>query len=109
MEQQRGIALDSLNELSRDSQLSSLVMLFDSCHSGDSLERKLVEQTFTAFTEQQDYYLIAACRAFEQAYAKKSDSHCIFTGALLKGRSSKGPFPWWNCCARNWSRQSLCR
>lgn len=86
-EARRAVPLDSLNDLIQQSRLSSLVMLFDSCHSGDFLERSLIEKTFTAFSTHKDYYLITACRGFEQAYAKKSEQHSIFTGALLVGLS----------------------
>lgn len=86
-EARRAVPLDSLNDLIQQSQLSSLVMLFDSCHSGDFLERSLVEKTFTAFSTRKDYYLITACRGFEQAYAEKREEHSIFTGALLAGLS----------------------
>lgn len=72
-EARRAVPLDSLNDLIQESQLSSLVMLFDSCHSGDFLERSLVEKTFTAFSTHKDYYLITACRGFEQAYAIKRE------------------------------------
>ncbi|PSB24045.1 caspase family protein [Stenomitos frigidus] len=87
IEARRAVPLDSLNDLIQESQLSSLVMLFDSCHSGDFLERSLVEKTFTAFSTHKDYYLITACRGFEQAYAIKREQHSIFTGALLGGLS----------------------
>jgi uncharacterized caspase-like protein len=87
IEARRAVPLDSLNDLIQESQLSSLVMLFDSCHSGDFLERSLVEKTFTTFSTHKDYYLITACRGFEQAYAIKREQHSIFTGALLAGLS----------------------
>jgi site-specific recombinase XerD len=87
IEARRAVPLDSLNDLIQESQLSSLVKLFDSCHSGDFLERSLVEKTFTAFSTHKDYYLITACRGFEQAYAIKREQHSIFTGALLAGLS----------------------
>ncbi|MEB3357615.1 MAG: caspase family protein [Synechococcales bacterium] len=87
VEQQRGIAIASLNQLIQKSELSSLVVLLDCCHSGDFLERQVVEQSFTAFRGRQDYYLITACRGFEQAYAKKQEQHSIFNGALLEGLS----------------------
>ncbi|HEY9604950.1 MAG TPA: caspase family protein [Allocoleopsis sp.] len=89
IEQRRAIALDSLNTLIRNSDLSSLVVLLDCCHSGYFLERNLVEQTLTAFMSRKDYYLIAACRGFEQAWAKKSQEHSVFTGALLGGLASE--------------------
>ncbi|MCC5665909.1 caspase family protein [Nostoc sp. CHAB 5784] len=85
VEQKYGIPLDSLNDLIRDSQLSSLVMLLDCCHSGDFLERQLIERTLNAFSSQKDYYLITACRGFERAGVIKSEEYSIFTGAVVKG------------------------
>ena len=82
-----GISLNGLNQLIRQSDLSNLVVIFDSCHSGEFLERGLVENALTVFRSRQDYYLITACRRFEQAWAKKSEQHSVFTGALLAGLS----------------------
>jgi WD40 repeat protein len=87
IEQTGGINLLSLNNLIRNSELSSLVVLLDCCHSGEFLERNLIEKSLTAFSSQRDYYFIAACRGFQQAYAKKSEQHSIFTTALLAGLS----------------------
>ncbi len=84
-----GIALSSLNQLIQKSDVSSLVMLLDCCHSGYFLESLLVQQTLTAFSTQRDYYLIAACRGFETAKVLVWEAHAIFTGALLKGLASE--------------------
>ncbi|QSJ15844.1 caspase family protein [Nostoc sp. UHCC 0702] len=89
VEQKYCIPLDSLNELIRDSQLSSLVMLLDCCHSGYFLERQLIERTLTAFSSQKDYYLITACRGFERAGVIKSEEYSIFTGAVIQGLASE--------------------
>ncbi|MEH2231654.1 MAG: caspase family protein [Nostoc sp.] len=85
IEQKYGIPLDSLNDLIQDSQLSSLVMLLDCCHSGYFLERELIERSLNAFSSQKDYYLITACRGFERAGVIKSEEYSIFTGAVVKG------------------------
>ncbi|MDZ7969568.1 MAG: caspase family protein [Nostoc sp. DedSLP03] len=85
VEQKYGIPLDSLNDLIQESQLSSLVMLLDCCHSGYFLERQLIERTLNAFSSQKDYYLITACRGFERAGLIKSEEYSIFTGAVVKG------------------------
>ncbi|MEG4327588.1 nSTAND1 domain-containing NTPase, partial [Microcoleus sp. herbarium5] len=84
-----GIDLSSLNRLIKKSDLSSLVMLLDCCHSGYFLESQLVQQTLTAFSTQKDYYLITACRSFETVKALAGETHAIFTGALLKGLASE--------------------
>lgn len=82
----RGISLDSLNQLIEESNLSSLVVLLDCCHAGYALERNLVKQTFTAFSTQKDYYLIAACRGFEKAYEGDSTAdYSIFTKSVIDG------------------------
>ncbi|MEH2113802.1 caspase family protein [Nostoc sp.] len=52
--QESGISLDSLNKLIRDSQLSSLVVLLDCCHSGYFLERQLIQNTLNAFSSQKN-------------------------------------------------------
>jgi WD40 repeat protein/energy-coupling factor transporter ATP-binding protein EcfA2 len=80
-----GISLASLNELIQQSDLSSLVILLDCCHSGYFLESQLVQRTMTAFSTQKDYYLIAACRTFETAKSFKGEPNSYFTGAVLKG------------------------
>jgi WD40 repeat protein/energy-coupling factor transporter ATP-binding protein EcfA2 len=85
--QKYGIALESLNKLIAKSDLSSLVMLLDCCHSGYFLERNLIQQTLTAFSAQKDYYLITACRTYEKSKSFAGEPHSIFTGALLKGLS----------------------
>ncbi len=85
--EKHGIALDSLNALIREADLSSLIVLLDCCHSGYFLERNLVEQTLTAFSSRKDYYLITACRSFEKAY--ESQQYSAFTEALLKGLSQE--------------------
>ena len=81
--QQNAISFASLNSLIQGANLSSLVMLIDACHSGDFIEQAAVEQSFSAFSTKQDHLLLTACRDFESAFAKKSDDHSLFTGAVL--------------------------
>ncbi|MBE9138949.1 caspase family protein [Nodosilinea sp. LEGE 07088] len=82
--QQRAISFSSLNDLVKRSQLSNLLMLIDACHSGDLIERELVENGFSEFKNKKDYHLITACRNFEEAKAKRSEKHSVFTGAVLE-------------------------
>ncbi len=86
IEVSRGIPLSELNDLICQSHLTNLVVLLDCCHSGYFLERHLVER-LTAFSASKDYYFITACGSFEETRAKKSESHSVFTGALLKALS----------------------
>jgi type II secretory pathway predicted ATPase ExeA len=87
--QKCGINFSGLNELIKKSDLSSLVVLLDCCHSGELLERSSIEKTLTAFISKRDYCYITASRNFQEAYAKKSEQHSIFTTALLNGLSDK--------------------
>lgn len=84
IEVQDGIPFDDLNHLITQSDLSSLVVLLDCCHSGNLIERNLIQQSFGISLEK-DYYLIAACRGYQEGKALKSEEHSIFTGALLRG------------------------
>ncbi|MEP1080057.1 hypothetical protein NDI52_32345 [Leptolyngbya sp. PL-A3] len=79
-----GYSFESFNELVQDSKVSSLVVLLDCCHSGALLS--LAKHSLTAFNAiDKDYFLIVACRSFEEAAAYKRQPHSIFTGALLDG------------------------
>jgi WD40 repeat protein/energy-coupling factor transporter ATP-binding protein EcfA2 len=89
VEQKYGISIESLNRLIGKSDLSSLVMLLDCCHSGYFLERNLIQQTLTTFSAQKDYYLITASRSYEHAYSFEGEPHAIFTGAVLKGLAAE--------------------
>ena len=87
---ENGIALDDLSGLIGETKLSNLVVLLDCCHSETLLEesqgflqRVIVNQAFAEL--KQDYFLVSACRKFEEAYAMKSESYSIFTGAMLRG------------------------
>ena len=76
---ENGIALDDLSGLIGEAKLSNLVVLLDCCHSETLLEesqgflqRAIVSQAFAEL--KQDYFLVSACRKFEEAYAMKSES-----------------------------------
>ncbi|OCR02631.1 hypothetical protein BCD67_15690 [Oscillatoriales cyanobacterium USR001] len=84
MEVYGGIPFDALNHLISQSELSSLVVLLDCCHSGDFIERNLIAESLGVSLEK-DYHLIAACRGFQKGKALKSEAHSVFTGALLRG------------------------
>jgi Caspase domain/Pentapeptide repeats (8 copies) len=83
--QQDGIPLASLGALLEQGNFSSLVMLLDACHSGLLLERGEIEQGLAVFSRKRDYFLITACRGFEQAAAIGDQPHSLFTGAVLHG------------------------
>ncbi|NEZ54584.1 NB-ARC domain-containing protein [Adonisia turfae] len=81
--QTKAISFSDLNDLICDSDLSSLVMFIDACHSGELIESELVERSFAELNSEQDYYLITSCRGHESAWAKKREDHSVFTGAVL--------------------------
>jgi hypothetical protein len=85
VEQSKALPFSGLNKLIQGADLSNLVMLLDTCHSGDFIERAVVEQSFTAFGAKPDYFLLTACRGSEQSWAKRSEAHSVFTGAVLAG------------------------
>jgi len=80
------ILFDDLNDLISKSELSSLVVLLDCCHSGNFIERNLIEHSF-GISLKKNYYLIAGCRGFQEAKALRSEAHSVFTGAVLKSLS----------------------
>ena len=86
IEVQSAILFDDLNDLISKSELSSLVVLLDCCHSGNFIERNLITNSFGSSLEK-DYYLIAACRGFQKGKARRSEAHSVFTGAVLKSLS----------------------
>lgn len=82
------IHINDLNDLIRESDLSSLVLLLDCCHAGFMVENKdLMQSTKIAVGHKHNYCLIAACRDFEKA--REGEIHGIFTEAILKGLSPK--------------------
>ena len=87
--QRRGLSFTRLNGLIGRAQLSSLVVLLDCCHGGLFVEDGLVKRSFQASPDQ-NFCWIAACRSFQQAYARGSESHSLFTGALLAGLRAGG-------------------
>jgi signal transduction histidine kinase len=80
--QRKALSFSYLNGLIRDARLSSLVVLLDCCHGGLFVEDGLVQRSFQASPDQ-NFCWIAACRSFQQAYARGSEPHSFFTGALL--------------------------
>lgn len=91
VDQRNGLDLDDFEWLIRKSDLSSLVVLLDCCHSGFFLERRLVEgaNLVNTFISKKDYYLITACRSLETAKTVRSQEHSVFSGFLIKGLSEQ--------------------
>jgi uncharacterized protein YjbI with pentapeptide repeats len=87
--QRKALSFSYLNGLIREARLSSLVVLLDCCHGGLFVEDMLVTQSFQASLDR-NFCWIAACRSFQQAYARTSEPHSFFTGALLAGLAAAG-------------------
>jgi hypothetical protein len=79
------IAFDEFNDLIRESQLASLVVLLDCCYAGSFLENSFLRSSFPVFNSKQDYCLITASREFERA--REDVEGGIFTQAVLRGLS----------------------
>ncbi|MEO0759988.1 MAG: caspase family protein, partial [Cyanobacteria bacterium J06648_16] len=78
----RALSFKRLNKLIAKAELSSLVMLLDCCHGGYFLKKRLVRSELGVFQER-SYCLMAACGAFERAYAEWDEPHSLFTGAVV--------------------------
>ncbi len=83
----RGLSFRALNGLIAKAELSSLVMLLDCCHSGSFVEKAQAKENLGAL-EQADYFLVTACRSFEQAYAMRAAEHSVFSTAVLEALRS---------------------
>ncbi|OUC14681.1 MAG: hypothetical protein B0A82_10115 [Alkalinema sp. CACIAM 70d] len=81
--QRKGLSFSRLNGLIHRARLSSLVVLLDCCHGGLFVEDGLVKRSLKAEADQ-NFCWIAACRSFQQSYARRSEAHSLFTGALLE-------------------------
>ncbi|MGB3768471.1 MAG: caspase family protein [Phormidesmis sp.] len=77
----RGFSFQALNKLIAKAELSSLVLLLDCCHSGSFIESARARETLGALDTH--YFLVAACRSFEQAAAMKAAENSIFSAAVL--------------------------
>src|SRR6476469_9417247 len=91
--QDSGLALSYLNELIHKSNLKSLVLLLDACHSGQFLEEAIVKATFQPKTTL-NYHIIASCLSSQSSYMNdgtvldlEDEGLSIFTDAFLKGLS----------------------
>ena len=82
---QNAIAFDDFNDLIRESQLASLVVLLDCCYAGSFLENSFLRSSFPVFNSKQDYCLITASREFERA--REDVEGGIFTQAVMRGLS----------------------
>lgn len=82
---QNPIAFNDFNDLIKESELSSLVVMLDCCYAGSFLEKSFLRSSFPIFNSQQDYCLITASRGFERA--REDTEGSIFTQAVLKGLS----------------------
>lgn len=85
--QQPGLSLYKFNLLIGKSQLSSLMVFLDCCHSGYFLEHDLLRQKLTSFNTSGDYYIVTASRQTEEAFY--GEEHSVFTEALLAGLNRK--------------------
>ena len=84
----RGFSFQALNKLIAKAELSSLVMLLDCCHSGSFIESAQARETLGALNTR--YFLVTACRSFEQAAAMKTAENSIFSAAVLAALQADG-------------------
>ncbi len=89
IEQKNGFPLTRLASLIQEANLSELVMLLDCCHSGNYIEKHLMNDSLKTFEHKQNYYLITACRSYETAKSIRKEEHSVFSGAVIEGLSSQ--------------------
>lgn len=84
--QEGGLSLSELNKFIQDTSLNSLAIFLDCCHSGSAIEDSWIISALSEI-QKRNYFLLAACREFEQAWASKSSHHSVFSSALFQGLS----------------------
>ena len=89
VEQSHGIPFINFNKLIAKADLSNLVLLLDTCHSGGLIEQGLFQQSFRTFGQKTDYFFITAARTAEAAWAKSGAPHSVFTTAVLSGLAAE--------------------
>ena len=82
--QDKALSFSELIQWVEAAHFSSLVMMIDTCHSGDFIDYTTYNKGFSAAKEREDYIIMAACHAKREAFAKTSDTHSLFTGAALQ-------------------------
>ncbi len=86
---EQAISFQFLNGLIGDADLSGLAIFLDCCHSEFFIEQALIAKNLSNCFDKQSYFLSAACRSFEQAYADRDQPHSVYTGALLQALSDE--------------------
>lgn len=90
---ENAIALDDLNALIRESNLSNLLFLLDGCHrdllleaSQGFLQEELIRETFaeTFGKLKQNYFLVTTYRKFEEVYTNNNESCSTVKAAVLQ-------------------------
>ncbi|MEM8504278.1 MAG: caspase family protein [Cyanobacteria bacterium P01_D01_bin.1] len=80
---QRALPFQELNALIGEATPAKLAMLLDCCHSEFFIEQSLVGSGLSKFGDR-TYFLSAACRSYEKAWANTDAEHSVYTGALLE-------------------------
>ena len=79
---ERALSFQELNALIAEAKPAKLAMLLDCCHSEFFVEQALIGQGLSGFGDR-GYFLSAACRSYERAWANLHENHSVYTGALL--------------------------
>ena len=77
------LSFQELNALIDEAKPAKLAMLLDCCHSEFFVEQALIGQGLSGFGDR-GYFLSAACRSYEKAWANPHENHSVYTGALLQ-------------------------
>ncbi len=79
----QALSFQELNAFIQEAKTAKLAMLLDCCHSEFFVEQSLIESGLSGFRDR-SYFLSAACRSYEQAWANTDENHSVYTGALLQ-------------------------
>jgi WD40 repeat protein/ABC-type Fe3+/spermidine/putrescine transport system ATPase subunit len=84
---ENAVSFSDLNDVIQKSNLQSLVLILDCCHSGYFIEKEMTKKSlYSAFIDDhRNYYCISACQTREKSTVLMGNEHSIFSTAVLNG------------------------
>lgn len=87
IEYENAVSFSDLNDVIQKSNLQSLILILDCCHSGYFIEKEMTKKNlYSAFIDDhRNYYCISACQTREKSLVLMGDEHSIFSTAVING------------------------
>jgi WD40 repeat protein/ABC-type Fe3+/spermidine/putrescine transport system ATPase subunit len=84
---ENAVSFSDLNDVIQKSNLQSLVLILDCCHSGYFIEKEMTKKSlYSAFIDDhRNYYCISACQTREKSTVLMGHEHSIFSTAVING------------------------